>query len=127
MNIGSSWRNNIQKLFIGGYKLKNMAESRGFVQISIEEYDSLMENKRTLDVLLKCDKCIKVSSLYSYDTGGEVFICNPTSEIKEIIDTLVKEKNQSVKTYLDWKSKDKSKKIKFRHIGKTVQQVIDDK
>ncbi len=104
-----------------------MGESRGFVQISIEEYDQLMQNKKTLDSLLNCDKCIEVSSLYSYDIGGLVYLCNPTSEVKEIIDKLVKEKNQSLKTYFDWAHKDKSKKVKFWHIGKTIQQVIDNK
>jgi hypothetical protein len=104
-----------------------MVESRGFVQISIEEYDQLMANKKTLDTLLASDKCIEVSSLYSYDTGGLVYLCNPALEVKEIIDTLVKEKNQSLKTYFDWAYRDKSKRVKLWHIGKTIQQIIDDK
>jgi hypothetical protein len=104
-----------------------MSDSRGFVQISIEEYDSLMVNKRILDDLLKSDKCIEVSNLYSYDTGGAVYVCYPTSDVKEIIDRLVSEKNQAVKIYLDWAGKDKSKRVKWWHIGKTIQQVIDNK
>lgn len=104
-----------------------MGESRGFVQISIEEYDSLMANKKALDNLLNSDKCIEVSNLYSYDIGGSIYLCNPTSDIKEIIDRLVTEKNQAVKTYLDWASKDKKKRVKIWHVGKTIEQVINNK
>jgi hypothetical protein len=104
-----------------------MGESRGFVQISVEEYDSLMENKRTLDNLLKSDKCIEISNVYSYDTGGAVYLCSPTSDVKEIIDKLIAEKNQAVKTYLDWASKDKNKRVKLWHVGKTIEQVINSK
>lgn len=104
-----------------------MTNSKGFVQISIEEYNRFMENERTLSNLLNSCKCIEVSSLYSYDTGGAIYLCNPTSEVKDIIDTLVREKNQSLKTYFDWIAKDKSRRIKLWHIGKTIQQIIDDK
>jgi hypothetical protein len=104
-----------------------MGESKGFVQISIEAYNNLMDSKRTLESILQSDKCIEVSSLYSYDTGGAVYLYNPDLEVKEIIDTLVKEKNQSVKTYLDWAGKDKNKRVRLWHIGKTIQQVIDNK
>lgn len=104
-----------------------MGESRGFVQISIEEYDQLMRNKKTLDNLLNSDKCIEVSCLFSYDTGGAVYLCNPTLEVKEIIDRLVTEKNQAVKTYLDWAGKNKSKRVKLWHVGKTIEQVINNK
>lgn len=104
-----------------------MNDSRGFVQISIEEYDRLMENKKTLENLLNSNKCIEVSGLYSYDTGGQVYICSPTLEVSKIIDTLIEEKSISRKIYLDWANKDKSKKVKLWDIGKTIQQVIDDK
>lgn len=104
-----------------------MIECKGFVQIPIQEYNRLMENERTLSNILNSCKCIEVSCLYSYDTGGAVYLCNPTLEVKEIIDTLVKEKNQSLQTYLHWASKDKSKKVKLWDIGKTIQQIIDDK
>lgn len=102
-------------------------ESKGFVQIPIDEYNNLMEQKRTLDTLLKSDRCVEVSAIYSYDTGGPVYIVNPTASVKDTIDKLIKEKNQSLQTYFDWGRRDKNKKIKFRHIGKTIQQVIDDK
>lgn len=104
-----------------------MNDSRGFVQISIEDYNNLMENKRTLDNLLNSSKCIEVSSLFSYDTGGSVYLCNPTLDVSKIIDRLTEEKNISRKIYLDWANKDKSQKVRFWHIGKTIQQVIDDK
>lgn len=104
-----------------------MGESRGFVQISVEEYDNLMENKRALDNLLKSDKCIEVSNLYSYDIGGAVYLCNPTLEVKEIIERLIAEKNQAVKTYLDWAGKDKNKRVKLWHVGKTIEQIINNK
>lgn len=104
-----------------------MTNSKGFVQISIEEYNRFMENERTLSNLLNSCKCIEVSSLYSYDTGGAIYLCNPTSEVKEIIDRLVTEKNQAVKTYLDWASKDKKKRVKIWHVGKTIEQVINNK
>lgn len=104
-----------------------MAASRGFVQIPIEEYNRFMENERTLSSILSSCKCIEVSCLYSYDTGGAVYLCNPTLEVREIIDRLVAEKNQAVKTYLDWAGKDKSKKVKLWDIGKTIQQIIDNK
>lgn len=86
-----------------------------------------MANKKTLDDLLKSDKCIEVSNVYSYDTGGAVYICHPTADVKEIIDRLVTEKNQAVKTYLDWAGKDKNKRVKLWHVGKTIEQVINNK
>jgi hypothetical protein len=104
-----------------------MGESKGFVQIPIDEYNRFMENERTLKSLLQSNKCIEVSSLFSYDTGGAIYLCNPTTEVKGVIDRLKEENSICAKRYFDWASKDKSKKVKLWHIGKTIQQVIDDK
>lgn len=102
-------------------------ESKGFVQITAEEYDALMNDRRVLHELLSSDKCIEVSNMYSYDTVRNVIIYNPDVNTRQLLNELKEESQKAVQKYIDWLNKDRSKKIRFWHIGKTVQQVIESK
>lgn len=96
--------------------------SKGFAQISIEEYDRLKANDKLLAELVNSDKCLELSSLYSYERYGAQFIINPPPDFKELVNTLKVEQDLSRKRY--WSIKNINKRITPFDIGKKLSSVI---